>query len=238
MKRILFSILICLLTQNINAQEHSWLTIGAAYPIIINGEVDWSHSNYSISDKSINVFIEKPCLISFSKNKDLYLTPGISLVKFEESGEGGGLGGGSTRELKHKAFSIYSKLLYEIDLSPENSPNIYFGIHAGFYLHSKTTGIRNWWALGDNIVYRGEEIINESGKQFFNSIYGGIIFGFRPVINNLAFIQPYIEFSFYPQYIDFYDPLLPKEEQNPSKNMFQISLGIGLGNQSQNTSIE
>ena len=238
MTRLFLSFLICLFTFSINAQEHSWLTIGVAYPMIIDGKVDWSHSNYFIGDKSFNLFIEKPSAITFSKNENFYLTPGLSFVQFEESGEGGGLGGGSTRELKHKAYSIYLKLMYEIDLAPENSPNIYFGLHTGLYLHTRTSGTRDWWARGDDITYRGTEIINKSGKQFFNSMYGGFLFGFRPVIRSAPFIKPYIELSFFPYYIDFYDPHIEQEEQNPSKNMFQISIGIGFGTKSGNTSTE
>lgn len=228
MTRINFTILFLLILANTFAQEHSKITIGAGYPFMPKAKVDISYSSYSVGNKNINIFIEKPAIYSFANDKSLCLTPGLAYFQFNESGSGGGLGGGSSKNLKHTAYSLYLKCLYQKMIIKSSPSKIYFGFNTGAYLHSETTGTRKWWASGTPNNSSGE--VDEDGKHFFNSLYMGFIFGFQPFAKGKSTIKPIIEFSFYPNYATFYDPHTSEHEQKLSKNMFEISLGIGLGN--------
>ncbi len=211
-----------------SAQDYAAINAGTGWPFIFNGSTNSSSSNYSIGSNSLNVFIEKSGLFKLPKSNNFYITPGINYFLFHESGEGGGLGGRNSKKLKHQALSLYAKLIYGIDLNPTNSPNIYFGVMSGVYIFSKTSGERAWWAMYNNQNRSGTEQIDTNGKHFFNSSYMGFLFGFKPVANPSSFIQPLVEFSFFPNYAVFYNPHISENEQKLTKGMAMISVAIGL----------
>jgi hypothetical protein len=118
-------------------------------------------------------------------------------------------------------------LIYEIDRQPYVVTDYYFGLHAGYYINSKTTGSTSSWQLNpDSGKFTNSEDIDKSGKDFFHSNYIGIIAGIRPLRDAENFLQPNIELAFYPSFASlnsYYTNIAEK------KSMFQISVGIELG---------
>lgn len=230
MKQSILFVFLIFATIISKAQEHSLINFGAGWPVFFNNSTssEGSGSNYSIGSNSLNVFIEKSGLFNISKSKDLYITPGVNYCLFHESGAGGGLGGGSSTKLKHQAVSLYAKFLIEIDFKSTKSPHLYVGFMPGVYLFSNTTGERFWWNSFNGPNRNGIQPIDRNGKHFFNSSYMGFLFGFKAMGNRSCFIQPHIEFSFFPNYAIFYNPHISTDEQNLSRSMAMITIAIGL----------
>jgi hypothetical protein len=118
-------------------------------------------------------------------------------------------------------------LIYEIDRQPYVVTDYYFGLHAGYYINSKTTGSTSSWQLNpDSGKFTNSEDIDKSGKDFFHSNNIGIIAGIRPLGEAENFLKPNIELAFYPSFASlnsYYTNIAEK------KSMFQISVGIELG---------
>ena len=57
----------------------------------------------------------------------------------------------------------------------------------------------------------------------------GFLIGFKPLgEKSSSFINPLVEFSFFPNYAIIYDDHIDKNEQKLSKNMVMISVAIGF----------
>ncbi len=212
------------------SQNHSIFNIGVGMPFFFQSNFnETSGGSHSISSKRINAFIEKSGLFSFTETKNLYITPGAGYFLFNENGSGGGLGGGYSESLKHQAFSIYGKFLYEPGFNSDNNFNLYLGFLTGVYLYTETTGERSWWIMQQLQNRSGTSEVNESGESFFNSIYMGFLIGFNPLgKKSSSFINPLIEFSFFPNYAIIYDDNISEDEQKLSKNMAMISVAFGF----------
>lgn len=212
------------------SQNHSLLNIGGGYPVFFQSNFNEESGGYhEIGDKRLNVFIEKPGLFRFKEAEGLYITPGISYFFFEEYGSGGGLGGGNSKSLEHQAVSFFGKFIYERKFNAKKSTSIYMGFLSGVYLYSKTTGERSWWRSYEKPPRSGTVEVDESGKHFFNSVYMGVLFGFKPLGNNSSsVIVPVVEVSFFPNYAIIYDDHICESEQKLSKSMIMISLAVGF----------
>lgn len=233
MTRFLLSFLLCLVAFALQAQENSFLTIGIGYPIII-GTNDTDY-DYIINKGNSNLFLEKEIKL-LNKVPHLRLTPGLAYTGIKEIYKSDGLGGGGNGNYKHRAFSTYLKVVYKIDRNPNLPTDLYFGFHAGYYIDSKTTGSRSSWQINPDFNeehYSNYEELDKSGEDFFHSNYIGLIAGIRPLGDEESFIQPNIEFAFYPSFATVNSYYVNGEEK---KSMFQISVSVGLGNKPRNTS--
>nr|WP_319272713.1 hypothetical protein [uncultured Draconibacterium sp.] len=230
MTRLLFTILFCVTVLSLSAQEDSYFTIGAGYPLIIGtGNNDDSHYYYSSNDSKYSVFLEKELQL-LNKLPELRLTPGFSYTQINEKYDLSALGGGGTGNYEHNALSTYLKFVYKIDRNPYMITDFYFGIHAGYYIHSKTTGSKSSWQVNydsDEGHYSNYEEFDTDGKNFFHSNYIGIVLGFRPLGDADYFFQPNIEFGLYPAFATVNSYYANREGK---KSMFQISVSVGIGN--------
>ncbi len=230
MTRFFLSILFCFVVYGLAAQENSFVTIGAGHPVFTGIKInDRSHYDYNINKGNYNLFLEKEIKL-LKKAPQLRLTPGLGYVSIKESYENESLGGGGEANYKHQAFSTYLKLIYKIDGHPKIVTDYYFGIHTGYYIYSNTTGSKSSWRLNpDGLNYSNHEEIDKSGKDFFHSTYIGIIGGFRPLGGTNSFLQPNIELAFYPSFATLNSYYYNDEKQ---KNMFQITISVGIGRKS------
>jgi len=230
MKHFIILLLIFLTTTGVNAQDHSFFTIGAGYPIFWGIKSDDPHYDYSIR-ANYNLFVEKEVML-FKKVPEIRLTPGLAFTQINESYKYDGLGGGGEGEYKHKALSGYVKLLYKIDRQPEIVTDYYFGLQIGYYLQSRTTASESSWQLNSNGIYDYYSTkIDNGGADFFHSNYVGIIAGIQPLGDKETCIQPKIELAFYPSFATVNSYYANGETK---KNMFQISVSIGFGNKNKN----
>lgn len=227
--KYLFSLLfICLLTINTFAQEHSFFTIGAGYPIFFGTNKDNnSYYDYNINNLNYNLFVEKNIQL-FKKLPEILFTPGLAYSHIKETFKSEGLGGGGEGEYKHKALSGYAKLIYKIDRQPDIVTDYYFGLQIGYYLQSRTTGSESSWQLNSNAVYDHYDTkVDNSGEDFFHSYYYGFIAGIKPLGDKQTFIQPKIELAFYPGFATLNSYYINGEE---TKSMLQISVSVDIGN--------
>ncbi|WP_321371344.1 hypothetical protein [uncultured Draconibacterium sp.] len=234
MTRFLLSFLLCLVAFSLHAQENSYFTIGIGYPFFLGTDKnDDSHYNYNINLANYNVFVEREFQV-LKKMPQLRLTPGLAYIKIKETYKNEALGGGGEGYYKHRAFSTYVKLIYELNRQPYIVCDYYFGLQAGYYIDSKSTGSGSSWMVNynsDEGHYSNYDETDKSGKDFFHSNYFGIIAGIRPLGDAENFIQPNIEFGFYPSFATINSYYVNGEEK---KSMFQISVSVGLGNKSRN----
>ncbi|WP_346859576.1 hypothetical protein [uncultured Draconibacterium sp.] len=227
MTRFLLSGLFLFLTLSLVAQENSFITIGVGYPFITGAKVsDNAHYDYNINSGNYNLFLEKELKL-LKKTPQILLTPGLAFTGIKETYKLEALGGGGDGDFQHRAFSTYLKVIYEIDRQPYVVTDYYFGVHAGCYINSKTTGSTSSWQLNpDGGKYTNSEEIDKSGNDFFHLNYFGIIAGIRPLGDAENFLKPTIELAFYPSFAtlnSYYNNLDEK------KSMFQISIGIVVG---------
>jgi hypothetical protein len=228
MKRIILIIFISLGAFGLKAQENSFFTAGVGYPLFFGtGNNEDSHYDYRINKYNINLFVEKE--LQLLKNyPEIRITPGLAYTRINEDYDYEGLGGGGKGSYKHKAFSGYLKLLYEIDREPDFANDYYFGIQAGYYFDSKTRGSKSTWQMnpeGGN--FTNSEEIDKSGDDFFHSSYFGMVAGIKPLGDKVTFIKPKIELAFYPSFATLNSYYLNGEEK---KSMFQISILLGIVN--------
>jgi hypothetical protein len=214
------------------SQEVPSINVGVGFPSFFqtNFDEDWG-SYHSIDPGRIHAFTEIQQLIKFKNNPAFSVTPGIGYFLFNESESGGGLGGGTSTDLKHSALSMYAKLNYSITKNNEKPFRWYGGVLLGFYLYSKTTGERNWWRMEQLGGRWGSSEIDKSGKAFFNSFYNGIYAGFKIKAGKSDRFQPAFEFSFLPGYANITDRYLSDENKDESltKSMIMGSVIFGFG---------
>ncbi len=229
MNRIILIALFVLTFTISKSQDHAAISIGGGYPLFFQSNFNKdSGGTHSLTYRRINVFIEKPGLFKLN-SESLYITPGVGYSLFNEMGSGGGLGGGNSKILKHRAVSLYGKFIYEWNFKSEKSSSLYIGFVSGFYLYSKTTGTRSWWQMYQNTNRSGTTEVNRSGNHFFNSAYMGFILGVKPLGNNSnSLFVPIIELSFMPNYAVIYDDHIVEYEQKLTKSMLMISLSVGF----------
>lgn len=226
MKPILIPLFIFLVTHSVKAQDHSFCAFGIGYPVFLRTKNDDPHYDYFISKANYNLFFEKEIPL-LKIVPEIRLTPGLTYSQINELYKYEGIGGGGIGEFKHEAFNGYFKLTYKIDRQPVIVTDYYYGLQIGYYIRSKTTGSRSSWQLnpdGDN--YSNSEEINKSGEDFFHTYFFGIIAGIEPLGDKVTFIQPKIELAFYPSFATVNSYYLNGEAK---KNMFQISLNVGIG---------
>ncbi len=225
MKCTILFILFIFGSATVFSQEKPTFTIGGGFPFFFTQNFDAnSGGSHSMTYKRGSLFVEKPGLIEFSATPSISVTPGFAFFVFNENENGGGNGGGSSLELKHQAIGVYSKIIYENEHLKEDKDKWYFGLTAGYYLYSKTTGEDSWWLLQSHYSY-GSETIDTSGKKFFNSFYFGVLGGLRlPVKAASPTVKPVIEFSFYPRYANIPDSYISEDEQKTGKSMMMLSL--------------
>lgn len=240
MARYLLFILLNLSVFGANAQKSSHFKIGVGYPVFIGtNDNDNAHYNYSINKRNYNLFLEKEFRM-LKKIPEFRFTPGLAYTVINENYESAALGGGGEGNYKHQAFSTYLKLTYEIDRDPYVVVDYYFGVQAGYYLHSITKGSRSSWQVNPNLNedhYSSYKEINTDGKDFFHLNYIGIIAGLRPLGDTESFIQPNIELTFYPSFATVNSYYLNAEE-NKSMIQISVSFGIGLDNNSKSSALE
>jgi hypothetical protein len=220
MKHILSIFLLVILPLWIFAQETPIFNIGAGMPIFF--KQNYAPTGYGTNTATwerINLFAEKPILISKSRN--LTFNPGISYFLFNETfgSDPSALGGSNSSELNHMALSISTKLLHDIDFKKEKNVDWYFGFVTGKYIITKTKGTKNWTSLQEQGYTPGAKELNKNGKSFFHSFYGGIIAGFKGKSKSKV-LKPQFEFSFYPSFVSM------DMKENISVGMVAIILGI------------
>ncbi len=226
---LLFILFTCL---NAVAQKNSFFTVGIGYPLFLGtGNNEDPHYYYRINKSSINLFLEKE--LQLLKNyPEISITPGLAFTRINESYDYEGLGGGGEGEYKHRALSGYFKLIYKIDRKPDFANDYYFGIQAGYYLCSKTTGSKSFWQMNpEGGSFSNSEEIDKSGEDFFHSNYFGIVAGIEPFGDKARFITPKFEVAFYPAYATLNSYYKNGEEK---KNMLQISVSFDIGRNKSN----
>jgi len=226
MKRIIILIFISLATIGIKAQNQPLITVGVGYPVFLSTKSDDAHYDYFINKKNYNLYLEKQ--LKFLKQiPEISITPGLAFTHITENYDYEGLGGGGKGDYKHKAFSGFVKVLYEIERQPEIATDYYFGIQVGYYFSSKTDGSRSSWQMNpDGGNYTNSEEIDKSGEDFFHSNYIGLIAGIAPLGDKKTFIKPKIELGFYPAFATVNSYFVNGEEK---KNMLQISISADIG---------
>lgn len=161
--------------------------------------IDPTYGSLFINEKRLHLFIEKP--ISLGAARKISLNPGIGYFVFNESSESGGLGQHSYREVNHKAYSISTRLFYHFKINPEKRNHYYCGIAGGKYIWSESTGESSWYRLEESHYIGDNKVIHDNGKDFFHSLYYGIVGGFVGKTRENAMFAPAFEFSIYPDFL-------------------------------------
>ena len=223
-------LLFCFISTTIYCQEIPKVNIGIGYPFFNQNEnYSYSGGEVYLKRERINLFIETPALISFKRNPDFYISPGISFLSIREIEGSGALGGNGGKDYKRSALSIYTKFLYQPEIPFLNHQNWNFGLITGRYLFTRSKGHHEWWYYGGENQYYGYEIIDTDSKAFFKSFYFGFITCFQVNFEKAKTIKPAIEFSFYPDFVNIYDSYSGDSGKNISHNLFMGSIIIGFG---------
>lgn len=204
---VLFSLLM-LFSINSLSQENTIINVGVGMPVFFRHNFRApEYGPYTLKYNRIHLFIEKP--VSLGAAKKISLNPGIAYFVFNESAESGGLGQHSYREVKHKAYSISTRLFYHFRINPEKSNRCYSGITAGKYIWSESTGASSWYRLEESHYIGGNKVIDDSGKAFFHSFYYGFTGGFTGLTKENSRFAPAFEISFYPDFFTLNDKKWP-----------------------------
>jgi hypothetical protein len=214
------------------SQETSIINLGIGYPIFFQKNFisgSGAGNTHSMDSKRINLMLEIPDLLKFKNNPNFFVTPGVSYNQLNESKMNEALGGSSIRNYKHQAYSLYAKLIYEINTKSDMPFNWYGGVLTGAYIYTKTIGTEygsSW--TGDGYV-SGSSEIDMSGKSFYDSFYMGFLIGFKTLTKSGSFVKPSFEFSFLPGFVNISSAGYHSESEDYSKSMALFSVILGFG---------
>lgn len=230
MKKIIFLTVIIFLSFLSFSQENSKINFGISYPFFFqNNFDDKTGGTHYMNLPRINVSIELPQLFKFRNNPNFNVSPGSCYFLFNECESSGGHGGGTSKELKHQALSLYTKFSYDIGLKSGKPNYFYAGILTGVYIYTKTTGIEDWFMLQEGSYLSGSMKVDRNGQPFFNLFYMGFFTGLNPLAKSNSFVKPIVELSFYPNYAIINDSNKRTQDQKVARSMAMISFTFGFG---------
>jgi len=217
--KYLFSILIIIvLSLQGFSQRTNDLKIGLGQAIFLGNESGATGVN------KINglptFFIEKPIAFTIDRDEKICLNPGIAVFYFHELEEWGDENAGGSKDLNNFSINGYVKLLFKQMIQRRSEAYIYFGGITGIHMYSNTSGEKIIFSQNVNNP-SFEEAVNKTGKDFFNTIYYGVVAGFQPNAKITALIKPSFEFAFYPSFVS-------KEIEKVSAVQVSVLLGINL----------
>lgn len=209
------SILLCLVTFLLNAQESPKLNIGMDF-FLFNRiyENGYGKADYS----SIGAFIEKPIQLNFLRQT--FLNPGISYKSINEdfATSQSALGGSFSNDLNHNTFSGYLKIIRKVEMVKIKPAVLYFGAFGGAHFIT--------WARGNarssSVLYEQANWENSNYKEnpshLFNKMYFGFLTGIQ--FTNNSFIEPSLELRLLPLYGEY---------KGNKLNPFEIAINLGFG---------
>ena len=141
----------------------------------------------------------------------------------------GGLASDEHGEYIRNAFSIYSKLLCNLNLNRIGKHNWNFGLITGYYVYTHVDGIFEWTFLQDGPDYHGSNKFDGDDKDFFKSFYFGFVSDFQFNFKKVRFLKPAIELSFYPNYANIAADYYIDNDIKANRNMIMGSIILGFG---------
>lgn len=230
MKTFLTFTLICIISATLYSQEIPKLNFGVGYPFFIpKSNYSYSGGYIFIEKNKLNLFAEIPGFITFKKIPEFMISPGLSFIYFNETQESGALGGSGYTKYQRHALSIYSKFMFMPEIKFVNPINLNFGILAGNYLYTQTSGYSEWSYYAQNWQYHGSSKTDTDGKSYFKSFYFGFTSSFQFNFDRVRNLKPGIEFIFYPDFVNIFDHYSGDTDNNISHSMFMGSIILGIG---------
>ncbi len=215
--KYLFAIIILIsLSFQSFSQRTSDLKIGLGLPVFLGNESGATETS------EVNTFptfsVEKPIPIEFQRDEKISINPGLAFFYFKESDVLSNTLTLSSKELKHMSGNAFVKFLYQQQIQRRSEAFIYFGPIAGVHLFSRTTGKKIIQSQNvDNPIL--EEDVNVSGKDFFSTIYYGLLAGFQPDAKVTNKFVPSFELAFYPNFV---------YKQRGTSSAVQVTVLLGI----------
>lgn len=181
-------------------QEKTAINVEVGLPFFTKNKFESHYKHIIIGIPRVS--IDRPFFIKIKEKEKISINPGLGYFGFKEkkeSGGLGGLGGQSSGLLNHTSFNVFTKASLQNNFSKNN---IYFGALVGLHFYTKTQGTLTHQASYQNPPINTKYKINESGKDFFNSIYYGFFTGLKTKSSSKVFIHSF-EFSYFPNFIKY-----------------------------------
>jgi hypothetical protein len=194
MKNLITIFMLCFLAFQCYAQSNPDLKAGIGLPYVFGNEN--SEQNLHTITGFPSLSVEKPIGFGGHRKKKFSINPGLAYFFFKEKEVRGNDVVGLDNQLNHHSVNAYAKWLYQLKLDRKSQAFLYFGAVTALNIFTKTKG--------DKIAYSDSEVepieidINDSGQNFFDLFYYGVVAGFQPNAKITKMIKPSFEVKFYP----------------------------------------
>ena len=217
MKHLFAILLLTVISLQSFGQRTNDLKLGLGLPIFLGNETGLT--NYSKINGLPAFSIEKPIAFKIQRDEKICLNPGLAFFYFNETEGLGTEIANSSKDLSHLSFNGYLKLLYKQTIQRRSEAFIYIGGITGVHFYSHTSGEKTIYSQNSDNPYF-EEVVDENGKDFFNTIYYGAVAGFQPNAKITNRYKASFELSFYPNFVS--------RQTGEKASAVQLSILLGI----------